>query len=446
MKNKNKLVALLLALLLIFVACGPKSGDTKDKDKENKLKDGALKGEITVQVEKGWKDYYQKAVERITSKNPEAKIKLKEISAFDHLDVIKNTDASNKDVADVFAIPADQFTKYAENQVLAPLPAQEMAKELGGYDDYDKGLGGNFKVEEEYLAFPYNIETLIAFVNTKNAKTLNVDYTKPLEISAQKDPATVLIPIFDAWFGVALNNPSNINLLSKDEDKFSSTYGEGYDKLTADQKSAFDSIYQYWKLNNDAKTPLFDKDAGWGYIDKEFTTGGKGVVRLEGPWAYSGGVIAKEAQAGNVEVYPIGQITLAGKPLKHWQSGWGLVVNSRIEKDQDKMNLSVALIKEIVNPKYAVDLFKATGKILPNVKPETYKESKLSDLEKKVIESVINSYKESTPRPLYKEYDKVWDTWKNSILSWNSVKPADANAAYKELNAAFTSMLQQIGQ
>ena len=40
------------------------------------------------------------------------------------------------------------------------MPADEMAKEVGGFTDFDNGLGGNFNVDGEYLAFPYNIETI----------------------------------------------------------------------------------------------------------------------------------------------------------------------------------------------------------------------------------------------------------------------------------------------
>ena len=442
--KKTKIIALLLALVLVFVACSPKSG--------NEISDGgaqteSIKAEISVQAEAGWKEFYEAAISRVLERNPESKIEIKEAGSFDHIGIIDNTDASNQDVADVFAIPADRFVRLADNQVLAALPAPQIAEALGGFGNIDDGLLGNFKVEEEYLAFPMNIETLVTFVNTKNAESAGIDVSKPIELTEVKNPATVLLPLFDAWFGVAPNNAGGIDFLAKDGDTFISTYASAYADISADQKAVFDAIYDYWKLHNEAKTPLFDAEAGWGYIDEQFTTGGNGVIRLEGPWATSGdGVIAKEIEAGNVTVHPIGQITIAGKPLAHWQGGWALVANSRIEEDADKMALAVELIKEIVNPEYAVDFYKATGKILENVKAETYNDSDLADIDKAVITNVLESYKVSPARPIFKEYGQVWDTWKNAVLSWNTVNPSSAEAAYNELNASFNSMMQQIAQ
>ena len=95
----------------------------------------------------------------------------------------------------------------------------------------------------------------------------------------------------------------------------------------------------------------------------------------------------------------------------------------------------------MLNPKYAVYFFKATGKILENVPAETYAASNLSDTEKAVIRAVIESYKISPARPLFKEWGKVWDTWRNAVLSWNSVNPKNAEEAYKELKASFDAMM-----
>ncbi|NLW52550.1 MAG: extracellular solute-binding protein [Tissierellia bacterium] len=457
-KKLKSLLALMLALVLVLAACGgdKPNTETPTTGEEEKPTEGEttetpaakLKGEISVQAEEPWVAYYQKAIDKIVAENPDAKINIKTVGSFDHIGVIESTDATNQDVADVFALPADRFTGFADNDILAALDAQAMARELGGFADYDAGLGGNLKVGDDYLAFPFNIETLVTFVNTKNAEAAGTDHTKPYELTEQKDAATVLLPLFDAWFGVAPNNAGGIELLAKDDDgKFVSTYAAPYDGLTADQKAVFDAIYGYWKLNKDAATTLFDAEAGWGYIDHEFTAGGKGQIRLEGPWATSGdGIIAKEVAAGNVAVYPIGHITIGGKPLTHWQGGWTLAVNSRIEEDADKMALATALIKELVNPANAVELYKATGKILENVTVDVYEASDLTDVDKSVIKNVLESYKVSPPRPLFKEYGQVWDTWKNAVLSWNSVNPADPAAAYEQLNASFTSMMQQIGQ
>lgn len=446
MKRNLKVVALLLSLVMILTACGGgKSGDAGKKDGDAKAPEaGSLKGEISVQAEKGWKEYYQKAIDKIVKENPDAKITIKEAGSFDHLDVIDSTNAENPDVADVFAIPADRIFNLYEKEVLGALDAKAVGDELGGWDNYDEQIGGVFKVEEEYFAVPYNIETLVTFVNTKNAEAAKIDATKPIELNDQKDPATVLLPLFDAWFGVAPNNAGKIDLLAEEGEGFKSTYAGKYEELEADQKAVFDGIYEYWKLNNDAGTSLFDADAGWGYIDEQFATGGKGVARIGGPWEAAG--FQEKAGEGNMEVYPIGHITIAGKPLSQWQGGWGLSINSRIEEDADKVALATALIKELVNPENAAELYKSTGKILGNVKAEDYDATDLSDFDKKLIKLTLESYEASPQRPVFKEYGNVWDTWKNGVLSWNSVKPKDAASAYKELNAAFSSMMEQIGK
>lgn len=450
-RNFRSLVAMLLALVMVLAACSPKSGDSKEstgeKSGDNKKPATALKGSITVQAEEPWKAYYEETIKRIQKDNPDAKIELKIAGSFEHLEVIDKTDAKNKDVADVFAIPADRFDGLKQNEVLAALPAQEMAKELGGFKDYDKGLGGAFKVENDYLAFPYNIETLITFVNTKNAEAQGIDHKKALDLAEIKDPANVLLPLSNAWFGVSPNLAGKLEFLAKDGNKFKSTYTQEYAKLTDEQKTVFENMYKYWKLHNEAKTSLFDKDASGGYVDKEFTTGNKGVARLDGPWATSGdSIIAKEIKAGNVEIYPINHLKIAGKEFSHWKGGWALVANSRIEEDKDKMALAVAFIKELVKPERAIDLYKATGKILENAELKQYKDSDLSDTDKKVVENVLKSYEVSTPRPLFKEYGQVWNTWENSVLSWNASKPAKAEDAYNAVKAAFEAMMQQISQ
>jgi len=90
---------------------------------------------------------------------------------------------------------------------------------------------------------------------------------------------------------------------------------------------------------------------------------------------------------------------------------------------------------------YAVDLFKATGKILENVPADEYSASDLSDTDKAVIEAVITSYENAPARPLFTEWGQVWDTWKNGVLSWNNTQPADAEAAYGELKSSFDAMM-----
>jgi arabinogalactan oligomer/maltooligosaccharide transport system substrate-binding protein len=140
-------------------------------------------------------------------------------------------------------------------------------------------------------------------------------------------------------------------------------------------------------------------------------------------------------------IYNMDQITVAGQPMKHWQGGWGLAINPRIEEDPEQVALAEAMIAEIVNPEFAEDLFRATGKILENVTVEQYQESGLDEVDKTVIAATIESFEVSPGRPLYQEFNPVWDTWKNAILSWNTVQPENVEEAYGELKASFDAMM-----
>lgn len=440
-KNFKSMFALMLALTLILTACG--SGGKDSTPVEGTDGNGSTTGEgvsLTVQAEADWMEYYEAAIERVKEDYPEADIELVEMGAFDHLDIIDNTDASNEDVADVFALPADRLVGLSENQVLAGIDSMSISEKLGGWDDFDSGIGGNFKIDDEYLAFPYNIETLINFVNVRNAEEKGLDSTMVFDLNDVADEDTILFPLFDAWYGVSVTNAAGIELLGQEEDGtlFSDLTME-WNELDAEKQAAIETIYKYWELNNNAGTPLFDPDAGWGYIDTEFAEGNGGVIRLGGPWDTAS--IAEQAGEGNLEIYPIDHLAINGQPFAHWKGGWGLGINSRIEEDLPKMEVAEAVIAEIVNPEYAVDLFKATGKILENVPKEDYENSELSDLDKTVISAVIDSYEDAPARPLFKEWGNVWDTWKNAVLSWNSVKPASAEEAYNELKASFESMM-----
>lgn len=453
MKKSWKLAALLLALVFVLAACGgqdktstpasqePASQSQATSETSTEAPAGGIKAELTVQAETEWMDYYKAAIDRVIAANPEAKVTLIEKSSFDHIEVIDKTGAANADVADVFAIPADRLYGLAQSESLAAVDSKALVEKLGGWESFDKfneGLGGNLKIGEEYFAFPYNIETLITYINTENAKTKNIDITKPIELNAE-NYQTVLLPAFDAWFGVAAMNSAGIELLQKEGDKLSTDMTTPWAELAADKQAVFTALYNYWKANSDNGTQLFDVEAGWGYIDKEFTTGGNGVFRIGGPWEYGG--IAEKATEANLAVANLDLITINGKPLKHWKGGWGLSINSRIEGDADKMALAHAVIAEVVNPAHFEDLFKATGKILENVSADQYNKSGLTDAQKKTITAGLESYAVAVNRPLFTEYGPVWDTYKNAVLSWNSQKPADVEAAYGLLNAAFTAMM-----
>lgn len=443
MKNVRRILALLLVLTLVFTACGKKEGTAPPATKPAETAEGGLTGEISVQAETDWVEYYKAAAERVKANNPDAVINIIEVGAFDHLDTMDNTDALNKDVADLFAIPADRLYGLNDALVLNPIDAEALAAELGGWSDYNAGLGGQFNIDGEYLAFPFNIETLITYANKSNAEAAGIDLANPVEFSNQDNEARVLLPLFDAWFGVAVTNAVDIELLGKNENgEFYSDMTKEFSDLTADQQQAMEAIYNYWSAHNAANTPLFDTDAGWGYVDDEFRTGANGVIRLGGPWEQV--TMTELAGEENIIINSIDHITINGNPLSHWKGGWGLAVNSRIEKDEDKNNLAYAMIKEIVNPEYAVDLFNATGKILENATIETYKNSDLTDIQKEIIAAVYQSYEKAPARPLFSEWGQVWDTWKNALLSWNSVQPKTAEEGYNEIKASFDAMMTNI--
>ncbi|MGL5085081.1 MAG: hypothetical protein ACRC68_05090, partial [Clostridium sp.] len=329
----------------------------------------------------------------------------------------------------------------AKNQVLASIDAEKMAEEVGGFKDFKGGLGGNLKVEENYLAFPYNIETLLGFVNVANAKAAGIDTTKPVEMTTLKYDQLLSV-VHDAWFGVAVANSANFEFLSKDSDgKFKSDATNSWAQLTPEQQKMFEGLFNYWKSHNDGKTALWDKDAAWGYIDEQFKTGGTDAIKIDGPWG-TPGVKKLIPDTANIEITPLTNITFNGKPLTHWKGGWGLGINARVEDDAAKMEVATEFIKEIVNPANAKELFQATGKVLENVEPSAY--DGIDPLDKKVIDATYEGYKTAVARPLFSEYGQVWATWQNSLLSWSAKNPANAEAAYNEVKAAFDAMMGTI--
>lgn len=439
----KRILSLLLVLVLAFsvVACGNdnnnnnnnENGNSNDMNKED------IKATISIQAESGWMAYYEAAKARVEIMYPGSTINIMEISSFDNLDVLDATDVTNVDVPDVFAIPADRLAGLAQNEVLSYLDAQAMATAVGGFSDFDGGLGGNLKMDGNYLAFPMNIETLIIFANTANAAEKGIDLTQTIEFT-ELGHEDMLVPVFNAWFGVALTNSANAELLGKDGDKFFSDLVKDFSDLSADQQAMFTALYDFWKMQDEAGTDAWDSSATWGYMDTEFATGGNNVLRLEGPWS-TGSLSDLAGNGDDLEILPITQVTINGNPLAHWKGGWGLAVNARIEEDADKMTLATAMIQEIMNPEFAVDMFKAAGKIMPNVDPSVYAGSDLSDTDKKVIAAVFESYAAAPNRPLFKEWGSVWSTWENSVLSWSALKPASVEDAYKEVQAAFKAMM-----
>lgn len=400
------------------------------------------KAEITVSADKSWIPYYQAAIDRLKAKYPESKITIKDVAAFDVFTIIDSTDATNPDVPDVFAIPADRLYTLNKKEALAPLDAKAIAEVLGGYENFDEGLGGNLKIGEDYMAFPMNIETLAVFYNPVNAKAEGIDPAKPIDFKDAKE-LSILIPAHDAWFGVSLANAVGINFLSNEGGQFQSDLVEDFANLAPEKKAVIETLYNYWKVADQKGPELWDKDKAGSFIDEQFKDGGKGVFRIDGPWATAN----LQKLAPSVDVAPLSNITVNGQPLKHWQGGWGLAINSRNEADPAKMALATELIKEILNPAYAEDYFKATGKIMLNVKAETYAASaNLSEIDKKVIAAIIESYNNAEKRPLFDEWGQVWPSWQNALLSWNSTKPQTVEDAYKTIQDSFKTMMAGFGQ
>jgi len=435
---------LVFGLVLSMAACGNVANNTEDVNSSsdsvtNEEVVSNLDATISVQTESGWMEYYETAKARVLEKYPNATINLIETGAFEHMEVIDTTDVTNPDVADLFAIPADRLTGFAQNNVLASIDAKKLADSVGGFGNYDAGLGGNLRVDGDYLAFPMNIETLIIFANTANADAIGLDLSQPIEFT-ELGAEDMLIPAFNAWFGIALTNSAQIELLGKNEDGFYSDLTTEWADLSAEKQAVVTALYSYWKAHDELGTDVWDLNATWGYMDSAFATGGSNALRLDGPW----GTAALSEKAGNgedLEILPITQVTIDGNPLTHWKSGWGLALNARIEENPDQMTLASAMIEEIVNPEYAVDLFKQTGKILEHVSGETYANSDLSETDKKIVAAVLESYEAAPNRPLFSEWGSVWGTWENSALSWSAVKPNSVEEAYAELKAAFDAMM-----
>ncbi len=444
----KKALSLLLVMFLVLsmAACSGKapatdsSSNTPVDNVNQEPANEGIEAEISVQVESSWVGYYEKVKERVLAANPKAKINFIETGSFDHLDVLDSTDVTNADVADVFAIPADRIYGLSKNEALAAIDAKTMANNVGGFTNYDAGLGGNFKINDEYLAFPMNIETLINFANTANAQANGIDLSKTIEFTELKHE-DMLVPVFDAWFGVSFMNAANIEMLGKDSSgNLYSDLAKDFSDLKPEQQDVFKALYEYWKAHKAAGTSLWDSDAAWGYMDTAFSTGGANAIRLEGPW--STGNLSNLANNGaDLAILPINQVTVAGNPLAHWKGGWGLAINARNEGNEAKMQLSQAFIEEVVNPKYAVDFFKATGKILENVSAADYLNSDLPEIDKTVIAAVLESYEDAPARPLFTEWGSVWDTWKNAMLSWSSVNPGSAEEAYSLIKASFEAMM-----
>ncbi len=433
----KKLLSLVLVavLSLSLVACGGKT--TTEPTEPTEPTETVT---ISVQAEGGWVSLYEEVAQVIMDKYSWANIVIKETGSFDNINLIGSTSATNEEVTDVFALPLDKMYGLNQNFVLASLPVKEMAERIGGFGDYDKGLGGEFQVDGDYLAFPLNVETLITFINKTNAETAGLDPMATVEIN-DVDGDTVLIPAWNTWFGVAMLNSANIELLGMNEDgSFFSDLTAEWADLTPEHQEFFTGLFNYFKKHQEMESPLFTGDDAWGYMDENFKTGGMNVFRIDGPWGTNG--LKDLASEESIAVAPIGNITLNGNPLKHWKSGWALGVNSRIEEDEWKMKLALEFIEEIMSQERSAQWFDVAGKITPNAADDAY--ANLDAVSQAVVEKVMESYDAASKRPLFKEWDQVWGTWQNAAKSWASENPADAEAAYNLIKASFDALLSQL--
>lgn len=431
-------ISILVLSFALLVGCG-----SDDEDSLAEVIEEGLEATISVQAESDWVEYYEAARDRVLEEHPNSTINIIEVDSLEHLEVLTQTDPTNVDVADVFAIPADRLYGLNQNNVLAPINALEMAERVGGFDDYDSGLGGNLKIDDDYLAFPMNIETLINFANKSNAEAADINIYDTIEFT-EVDHNNILIPVWNAWFGIALTNTANIELLGMDDNgDFYSDLTKDFDELDEDMQGVFEGLFSYWQFHYAEGTDLWDSEAAWGYMDTEFQAGGNSVVRLDGPWA-TGNLSNIASDGEDLEILPINQVELNGKPFAHWKGGWGLAVNARIEEDEQSMALAQLMIEEIQNTDYAIEFFEASGKIMENVDIDVYLTSDLSQTNIDVIEAVIYSYEDAPARPLFSEWDQVWNTWETGILSWSSVNPSTVEEAYFEVQASFKAMMQNL--
>lgn len=446
--KKIKFLALLAVMSLSITGCGGdkvvvEEGGARVEGQNNSNPADGIDATITVQAEKTWMPHYEAAAARVLAENPNASIELIEMGSFDVFDLIDSTDITNEDIADVFALPLDRVYGMAQNEVLAAIDAPAMAEKIGGWDDFDAGLGGAFNIDGSYLAFPLNIETLIVYANKANAAAHDIDLNTPAEFS-DFGYEEMLSVVHDAWFGVAFTNSIALNLLDVEPDgTFKTDLTKNFSELTPEQQQFFTSLFDYWKAHYAAATDLWDKDAAWGYVDASFMSGGPTSIRIDGPWAAP--AMAEKTNGGaDLAILPLDYITLNGNPLRHWKSGWGLAVNARIEEDPAKMALAEEMIEEIVNPEYAESLFNVSGKILENVPVEVYQASELDDMSKNIIAATLESYDEAVSRPLFTEWGQVWATWQNALLSWSATQPKTVEEAYKEVQASFEAMMASI--
>lgn len=408
MKRKISLLLVLGLVLTSLVACkAPKKDEVSDKAPNNEVEDENEETSIRVQVEKGSKNHYEKAANRVKEQYPDTNIEFIETTSKDHLDLLGEKDSKDEEIADIFTISLDDL----------------------------------YSLEEKHQAYPMNIKTLVNFINVKNAEANDINTIKDIEFTELSNE-DILIPIFDTWYGIAFMNAGKIELLTEMESgEFYSDMTRDFSELNVNQEEIFKAMYNYWYYSQEEESLLFSKEEYLAFMDDSFKTGGVTSIR---PGDINARDYLSEIAGGNIDILPIESLVVMGNSLSQWKDGDRLAINARIKDHKDKMEIAEAMVEEIVNPEYAIDLFKDTGKILQDISLETYTKSDLDDRDKDFIKAAYLSYEKAIDPPVSKEWQRVADTWEKAILSWNSLKPTTVEEAYKILQDEFKDMLNSI--
>lgn len=391
---------------------------------------------ITVQLEDDWYYYYDDARERVLEKYPDAEIEFIYSGAFDHLETLSSW-GNYDDIADVFVYPIDRLNELYTSNYLTQLPTNNFELMTEGQYNFSDGLMQYFEIEGQYYGYPFGIESLIFYANTYNMNQYNMDSNTTIELMDYSE--NIHIPIVNAWYGISLLNAANIELLGQmDNGTLYSDVTRDYSELSIEEQSVISELYEYWKYHDTNNTGMNTYEA-WGYRDAQFEEGKIGCLFLEGPWSY--GYLQGIMNLDNLTIFPTSQVTVNELPLSHWKSGWGIGVNERVSSDEEKKIVAEAMMLELMNPTYAVDLYLETGKVMDFVNPGVYEDSRIDAQLQEMIDAIYTSFQDAKKRPLFAEWDIVWVTWEETINSWTTNKPGSAEEAYNILKSKFESIV-----
>ncbi len=440
MKKRIGILLVLILILGVLPACSSKDKkiEVEDEQKEeikeepNEAEDSNLEDEniVRVQIEEEWESYYKDAAKRVKKKQPDAKIIFIKKDRDEYIDSLEKGDLSDENTADLFTLPWNKINLLSEKNILAELNARSIAENLNINKNYD-----------EKLVFPMNINTILNFTNIDNSETNSINYLSGIEFTELSNQ-DILIALFKFDYGVSFMNGANINLLGKTEtEEYSSDLTKDFSELSANQQEIFNAIYNYWYYSKKEKSLLFDEDKYLNYMDLSFEKGGGTSIlvnkmterkRLED-------LVGQE----NLDILPLESIVVMGNNIVQYKDGDALAINKRIEEDENKMTIAELMIEEIVNPQYAVEFFKGTGKILENTNLDEFLDSDLEDRDKDFIGLVYRSYEDALEIPKNLQIEEISESWESGILSWNSLEPANVEEAYKILQDEFKSMIEK---